>query len=273
LPHDTAEFLAASRERQQSGIRRARRLNTILATLLAAALAAAGLALWQRQTAESQRQAAVAAQRDALSRQLAAQSANAISTNPDLASLLAVHAYQTRSTDEAISSLYDAAALPLRRRLTGHTDTVFSMAFSPDGRTLATGSFDGTVRLWDTATGQTGATLGRNSLVSSILGRTSPVVSMAFSPRDGRTLATTSVDDAVDTNDDVQDGTVRLWDIATRKTAPPSPATPASWSRSRSAPTDAPSPPPASTRTTTSSGYGTQPASESAPPSPATTTT
>jgi hypothetical protein len=35
-------------------------------------------------------------------------------------------------------------------RLEGHTNYVFSLAFSPDGATLASGSGDGTVRIWDT---------------------------------------------------------------------------------------------------------------------------
>ena len=56
-------------------------------------------------------------------------------------------------------------------------DKVFSVAFSPDGRRIVSGSDDGTLRLWDAGTGQ--------QIGAPLTGHTGPVASVAFSP-DGR---------------------------------------------------------------------------------------
>jgi WD40 repeat protein len=183
LPEHVVELLSASRRYERAGVLRTRIVAVVLATLLVAALAATGLALGQRQ-------AAVTAQRVAQSRQLAAQSTALMAGDADLASLLAVQAYRTSPTAEAIAGVYAAADSPLRRRL--ETDSQGSLAFSRDRHTLATAGKDGMVRLWDVPDGR---------LRTVLAGHTGPISKVAFSS-DGRTLASAG-----------EDHTVRLWDI------------------------------------------------------------
>ena len=81
-------------------------------------------------------------------------------------------------TRENVTRLYDCAA-GAERQLVGHLDFISGLSFALDGHTLATGSMDCSVRLWNTVTGECLATLPAQ------MGETSDV---AISP-DGKTLA------------------------------------------------------------------------------------
>ena len=66
------------------------------------------------------------------------------------------------------------------------------MAFAPDGKWLATGGYDGSVQLWDTATGK---------VTTTLIGHHQRIGSLAFAP-DSRTLASGAAD-----------GTVKWWNV------------------------------------------------------------
>ena len=78
--------------------------------------------------------------------------------------------------------------------LEGHTEKVTSVAFAPDGKTLASASWDRTIRLWE---------VGSNQSLASLEEHRDDVLSVAFAP-DGKTLASGG-----------REGAIRLWEVDT----------------------------------------------------------
>ncbi|MGH3165077.1 MAG: WD40 repeat domain-containing protein [Trebonia sp.] len=148
---------------------------------------ATGVAYQASQNAASQRDEAIASQFMAESRAQA-------DTNPTASKIESLAAWHIDPTDQSRYALIPAAASPAIAVLTGHTGYVNTVVFSPDGRTLATGSERGTVQLWDVATRQQ---IGPSLTTASTEGF---VNSVAFSP-DGQILV------------GVSGGGVQLWNL------------------------------------------------------------
>jgi WD40 repeat protein len=78
----------------------------------------------------------------------------------------------------------------------GHSKSIYSIAFSPDGKYLASSSKDNTVKLWS---------VELQKEITTLQGHSSEVLSVAFSP-DGKYLASSS-----------EDNTVKLWSVESQK--------------------------------------------------------
>ena len=83
----------------------------------------------------------------------------------------------------------------INTNVTGNSRFVTSVAFSPDGSRIVSGSNDVTIRLWDVSTGQ--------QIGEPLTGHSSYVNSVAFSP-DGSLIVSGS-----------ENETIRLWDVST----------------------------------------------------------
>jgi transcriptional regulator with XRE-family HTH domain len=187
------DFLHASNRAYHRTVRRRHRLIALLTALVLGLATATATAVRASHQVTQQRNILI-------STLLIRQSQQLGHVNPVLSRLLSVAAWRINPSSAARYAMLAAVAAVARPGiiavLTSDGGAVTSVAFSPGGRTLATGNTDGTTRLWDMAT---------HRQIAVLTGPTGPVDSVAFSP-DGRTLATGNTD-----------GTARLWDMATHR--------------------------------------------------------
>ncbi|SMD25460.1 WD40 repeat domain-containing serine/threonine protein kinase [Kibdelosporangium aridum] len=189
-PDERAFLKASDRERR----RRTRRLQGAvagLAVLLVAALVAGVLALVARNEAEQGR-------RDALSRQLAAESQAQAEVNPVGAMRKAVESWRASPTVEARGALLSAPLITYPSAFTTGLSNVSAVDVSPDGALVAVGSGGGKIVVWD---------VRKRGPVHTGITAKGFVSAVKFSP-DGTLLATSDVD----RNGDVNASSIRIWD-------------------------------------------------------------
>jgi WD40 repeat protein len=192
------DFLHASARARDLEAVRARRRIRRLRQLITAAMAFALLATAAAAVAAQQWSVATRQRDDAVFNQVLSEADRLRQSDPSLSAELDLVAAKLRPADQGVyTRLISTANAPLATPLAGHTGNVYLTSFSPDGRTLATASADGTARLWDVHDPTRPTQLGR-----PLYGHTGWLSSAVFSPN-GHILATAGAD-----------GTVELWNVA-----------------------------------------------------------
>jgi WD40 repeat protein len=90
--------------------------------------------------------------------------------------------------------IWDMSAQTIAHTITGHSDCIYAVAFSPDGATLATASYDKLIKVWDVATAKE---------IRTLKDHIDAIYALAFTP-DGKRLVSGSADRSV-----------KVWDVAT----------------------------------------------------------